>query len=287
MNQFTSMQLASVIDMPDYVLDKFHVFELRGMYYPDDNPELDCLLRSLSDKETSKQARRKLLEWLKSSPVDNAEGFGMLYCMLTCAARYSYPLYKQAGIDDAIFVATMKDFTRFTQESLSRFGRYRFDRDFWMYHHLCLSLFRLGTMEYEYAYDSSEIPEAFGVMTCMKLHIPSDATLSVQAVDRSLEIKDDFLSQHFPQRLSLPMTCESWMLEPSLAQILPEDSRILAFQRRFKLVGVEPSEDWREFIFNTNPLPVSELPERTTLQRNMKRYLLAGGSFGDGLGILH
>ncbi|NMN02007.1 hypothetical protein G1C94_0629 [Bifidobacterium sp. DSM 109963] len=286
MDRSATMQLAHEIAMPDYVLDKFHEFELRGMYCADENPELDSLLRSLSDQTTSKQAREELVEWLKSAPVDNTEGLGMLYCMLTCAAQYSHPLYAREGIGDSVFIETMRDFTRFTCESLSRFGRYRFDRDFWMYHHLCLALFRLGTLEYEYAYDLSDIPAAFGAAPCMKLHIPSDASLSAQDIDRSLELRDAFLGRHFAQWLALPTTCESWMLDPSLKRMLPENSKILAFQQRFTLVGVEPSEDWREFVFNTNPLPVADLPERTSLQRNMKRHLLAGGSVGDGLGIL-
>ena len=77
------------------------------------------------------------------------------------------------------------------------------------------------------------------------------------------------------------------MLSPALERLLPESSHILAFKARFRQTGVDAdAPDWREWVFDADPSPLTELPEHTSLQRAMKRFILRGGKIGVATGRL-
>ena len=89
------------------------------------------------------------------------------------------------------------------------------------------------------------------------------------------------------------MTCESWLLSPVLKDLLPPASRILRFQRAFDLTP--GTEDEREAVLQwvfrlTAPqqknVSLDALPENTSLQKSMKRFLLSGGVFTAASGPL-
>jgi GNAT-like C-terminal domain len=74
-------------------------------------------------------------------------------------------------------------------------------------------------------------------------------------------------------------TCTSWMLDEQLAEYLPSDSNILAFQRRFTLVpGARDNDDWiLRVVFGTeHPKELDALPQRTRLERAVVNHLRQG-----------
>ena len=91
----------------------------------------------------------------------------------------------------------------------------------------------------------------------------------------------------FPAYAGAEMFCCSWLLSPQLRELLPEQSRILAFQRSFSIAQVAvPSQGVVQWVFKNPSLPVADYPEDTSLQRRLKAYLLTGGIFHDGKGSL-
>ena len=280
-----TVELAHEIGMPAEVVDRLKRLERDGLRQACLDDDTDHVLEGLteaSDRERSWRMIRRLV-------APDPDGFAMLYCMLTAAARYTRRWYRQQGIGDDVFLDPMKAFTRFTCESLDRHGHYAFDRDFWTYRQLSLTLFRTGTLEYEHV-DGEQVPKvlrARPMPQAVSLHIPSDADMHEAVVDDSLCRWRSFEEMFRPQWLGLPLICESWLLSPQLRHLLPSDSRILAFQRRFEIVSCDwDSPDWREWVFDANPAPVEQLPENTALRKAMKRHLLAGGKIGVGIGVL-
>lgn len=77
-------------------------------------------------------------------------------------------------------------------------------------------------------------------------------------------------------------------LRKLLGELLPPGSRILAFQRRFDLTDTDARDmEYMRWIFRRDPgVPLADLPEDTTLQRNLKRRLLDGGGLRTGRGAL-
>lgn len=127
----------------------------------------------------------------------------------------------------------------------------------------------------------------------MEMHIPEGAELNLQSLERSLEIKDEFFGKYLPEWREIPVECHSWMLSPALQECLPPSSRLLWFQSMFDIFGTDPDSNfYLQFVFDLeyfqwcNGYDLTRLPEKTTLQRNLKKFVLNGGKPGMGLGFL-
>ena len=197
--------------------------------------------------------------------------------------------YEKRGIGREIFLATMAFMARFSGEALARRGRAEWTWGWWFPRQLALQEFRLGALEYEMTEGA-----AFGGKPSggnkrrIFLHIPADADLSDGAVDASLATARAFFSKYFPAFADAEYVCESWMLSPALSEIMPETSRVRRFSERFSVVfWEEDSPAFRDWIFpSAVTAPAEKLPEETSLQRAVKRHLLAGGKVGWAEGVL-
>ena len=113
----------------------------------------------------------------------------------------------------------------------------------------------------------------------LDLHIPPTGPLDPGAVDRSLAGARALFGRVFPDDDSEWSVCTSWLLDPQLADYLPDDSNIVRFQRRFH---VDP--DWSmpgddtivEFVFRCGATPVEDLDPRTTLERAVVDHIRTG-----------
>lgn len=220
----------------------------------------DELCARLCDPQGYDAAYGELTELLKG----DKDGFAMLKIMLR-AAEISHRKYRERGISEQVFTDTMGCFSRFVREYKVCFGHYGFDRGFWTGRQLSLSLFRLGTLEFE---------------TNGAVHIPSDADLSESALDESFALARTFLP-------TMRFCCDSWLLSPVLGELLPPDSRINRFRERFEIQSVDAKNDGYKFwVFQNATLSPEDFPENTSLQRAIKRHVLAGGDVGTAFGFL-
>lgn len=216
----------------------------------------------------------KGLDLLKQQLGEDPKGIRMLTCQLICALE-TRNRYQAAGISDSVFLATMDCFPRFVKEHRESFGFYGFDREWWTVRQLSGVLFRIGLLEYE-------LIEGF-----VSLHIPSGARLEPSAVAASVEAAREFIARYFPDWQEAPFICHSWLLSPTLRELLPVDSYILHFQSLFDITPTGLSDrDFLVWVFRNKDIPLSQLPENTSLQRKLKAHLLEGKSFQDARGIL-
>ena len=188
-------------------------------------------------------------------------------------------------IPEEIWMETMKCFPRFISEHRRSYGWDGFDRYGWTTRQIGAKLFRIGELEYELAEDEEGRKE-------IGLHIPSDAKLEAERMNASLKEADAFIRERFPEWAGAPKTCESWLLSPTLKDLLPEGSRILTFQDAFELKETYPEDDAAlEWVFyvaegQREGLDISRLPEDTSLQRKMKAMLMEGRKPGAAKGVL-
>lgn len=240
-----------------------------------DPEQTEPYLERMMEQDTAAEAYREL----KALLADDEEHWQMLYCQLECARR-QFERYRQKGIAKNVYADTMKCFTRFLKECEQKNGRMFFDRGWWTYRQVSMGLFRIGTLEYEFRERGEE--------RAVAVHIPSDADLSPEAVESSLQEAAVFFGTYYPAFEYDRYTCDSWLLSPVLRQLLPEGSNIVSFQERFRIEAVDQEE--REYIEWLFQVPADtaydRLPERTTLQRRAKELLLAGGTVGSAFGIM-
>lgn len=232
-------------------------------------------LERMMDRKTARQAYLQLKELLS---VD-AEHLKMLYCQLECARRL-LARYREMQIPENVFTETMKCFTRFIEECRVRTGRMFFDRGWWTYRQVSMSLFRIGTLEYELKEYNGE--------NVIALHIPSDADLSRESVDVSIGQAEQFFRTCYADYEYGKYTCGSWLLSPALRASLSQDSNILAFQDRFTVIEEDlEDKEFIEWLFQVSKdTDYRKLPERTSLQRNIKERLIRGEKVGSAFGII-
>ncbi|MBD5494234.1 MAG: DUF5596 domain-containing protein [Lachnospiraceae bacterium] len=207
------------------------------------------------------------------------ENIRMLTCMLKASADI-YDIYKAKGISDKIYFDTMKCYTRFINETFRITGRLYFDRYWWTTRQAGCHLFRIGELEYEIMHIDNDI--------IINLHIPSDADFSPHAVDNSLECSRIFFAEYYPEIADKKYCCHSWLLDSQLKEMLSEESNIINFQKRFEIYDKgEVDTEFIEWLYNTKATTdYKTLPENTTLQRNMKAYLISGGEIRNSYGWL-
>lgn len=231
--------------------------------------EIDDIAAGLNGEKTYSAAAAKLA---------GEDGFSQLKIMLVSALN-AEKIYQSMHIGHDVFIATMKCFSRFVREHKESYGEYGFDRAFWAGRQLSLLLFRLGELEFERAeYEGKK---------AISVHIPSDADLSRDKLDESFAQAKAFFKKYFPDYANVKYFCYSWLMSPSLKKLLPENSKILSFQSRFEIVKQdEDSLGYVQWVFKNRNLAVKDYPENTSLQKNMKKYILSGGKIGEALGIM-
>lgn len=259
-------RLYELLDIPGEVRDRLNEYgDNRKRALPDDIYG-KLFLRSEWD-----QGVKELQAFL----AEDTDGIHILWEQLNIVGNYSYDEYVRRGIGMDVFVATMRFCTRFLQEYHTNYGKYKYVQAWWFPRQMSLKEFRIGALEYEFvdAVDNAQREIA--------VHIPSDADMGRESVQKSLQEFEIFRDTFFPEWRGIQFTCETWMLMPMLQEILKPDSNIIAFQNLFEIDSIDSDATWyMEWIYPGYEKIDDCLPERTLLQRELKKYLLAGNKFG-------
>lgn len=203
---------------------------------------------------------------------DDPQGMKILTIYLHCITD-TYERYIRKGIPEKIFFDTMGFIPRFLNSHKQAWGIYAFTWAWWMPRQISMNEFRIGELEYEFSDDNGTKK--------IWIHIPSDAKL-----DKS-NIKEiyPFLEKFYPEYVNAQIACDSWLLSPALKNLLPQDSNILIFQEQFNVTHTDWESPWfMGWIWTRNDIPINQLPENTTLQRNVKKHLISGGKIGSAYG---
>ena len=133
--------LYQILELPADVVEQLNKYETeRTFRLP---TELQKRLLSRTDWDEAVKELQGLLE-------EDTHGFKLLYEMLDLVCTYSYPKYKEIGISDEIFVATMKFITRFLEWHKTYHGEYKFIQGPWFPREMSCIEFRVGALEYEF-----------------------------------------------------------------------------------------------------------------------------------------
>lgn len=249
---------------------------------------VDALTRSDSAEGAWKQVTEFVPNWQED------DGMALL-AATTAAACLTRRRYRELGIEDRIFLNTMKCIPRFLYESRELYGRWVYDRGFWTWRQTGCLLFHLGTLEFEYRKleDIEPVPEGLRVGDpVISVHIPSDAHLNREALDDSYRRAEKFFSagtiNPWSEQPPRAILCESWLLAPTLDLLLPETSGIRIFSSYYTRYHEQTDSNafYRWLYQLPSSVPYRDLPERTSLQRSLKKHLLSGGHMGMARGRL-
>lgn len=258
-----NIELYKKLNFPDEVIEKLSEY---GQSRIGDLPE------NLIQRLLSRTQWEDAIGELKTCLGDDPDGLKILWEQLNIVCSYSYGVYVRLGISEDIFIETMKFCTRFLNEYYTQSGTYKYIWAWWFPRQMSVLEFRIGVLEYEFI-DGTEKEIA--------VHIPSDADMCEESIKESLLRFQEFRNKFFPEWEKVKLTCDSWMIMPELETFLGENSKIVKFQKLFTIDNIDREAIWyMGWIFPGYETIDDKLPERTTLQRELKNYLLNGNKFG-------
>lgn len=279
MNKEEILVMANRLRLPEAVLAPLAA---AANTLPDELP-----IGQLAEPETAAVAWQAITAQIPDWREDN--GMAQLAVMLAVSCR-TEERYRQRGIPEEVFLPTMDCFRRFLEETKARTGQWSFDRGFWTWRQTGGLLFRLGTLEFEYRKaGTGPRPEGLEAESpVLSVHIPSDAILKREELDRSYRMAHRFFSREMLFSFGVPKAtiCSSWLLTPALDGLLSENSGIRCFAGDYRIYNMdEEDQEFYEWLFGGYK-PLGELPEHTSLQRAVKARLTAGGRLGMARGVL-
>ena len=213
-----------------------------------------------------------------------------LWMILLClAAEKARPCYKT----EEIYWNTFCDLRYKAQECFDVYGIWGTFVAHWYPIFYNGSIVKLGRMEYQVkAAPFKESKTVLGITVnpgdpIIALHIPT----SFEPFDEAarLESYRNAWEYFCPDGAPLACLCGSWLLYEGYESVFAPGSNIANFRNEFHMIKHSLSDvfgnSWRVFgAQHTNP--IADLPEKTSLQRAFKQYMMNGGSHGSGTGVL-
>ena len=203
---------------------------------------------------------------------------------LACRVKKKYDM---AGIDEKIYYDTMSDIKIWSDKcregGLENYG--------WLKNHVSFELFRLGRLQFQ-LYECknktllyNKLPFTYGDRL-IYVHIPEGEKLSAEKCEDSFCRAKDFFGRYFPGYKYEYYFCESWLLFEGNVEFMSYDCNIVRFMSFFDICySVKIDEQAVERIFGKRELFKKNYPEKTSLQKSAKQYMLSGGRMGIGVGI--
>ncbi len=120
----------------------------------------------------------------------------------------------------------------------------------------------------------------------LSVHIPSGADISKETCERNYAMALEFFAKYYPECDIKAIICHSWLMDPELGTFLPENSNILSFQSYFNVVPTKSAgEEVMTFVFGKRPENLEDLPENTTLTKNLKKRYLENNPIYAHIGV--
>lgn len=192
--------------------------------------------------------------------------------------------YAGKGLPHDVFLATMNDIVRWSSLFYQATGKLGLIELSWTSLHHKLQIFELGRLQFNFCkLTSSPISELnAGVGTpCIGTHIPAAGPLKTEDALASFRAADAFFPKYFPEYSYDFYTCQSWLLDPDLADIIGKDSNIVRFAGLFCPFGSQPSNICLRYLFtaDTDEHNVAARTPVSRLAAAAKERVLAGGTF--------
>lgn len=155
----------------------------------------------------------------------------------------------------------------------------RLSQALWGIYFIKIRLIEVGRLQYEYCNNKKE--------RYIKIHIPKGDKLDHNEVINSIKDSKKEIEKYFKIK-NYEYYCESWLLSKEITKLLDNNSNILKFQKLFEITeGKNAIKDILNFVYGLqNMKNLKELPENTSLQKNIKELLLKEKEIYIGIGKL-
>lgn len=208
-----------------------------------------------------------------------------------CYTRRLRGYYKEAGIDDDIFLASVLDLRYKLDECKCVYDIVGSFVAKWFSGFFNLTRFALGRLQFELVdfggeYEKDGVKLAHDTKV-INVHIPRTGTrLECESTQESYRLAKEFFAPKLGDRIIF--VCSSWLLFPRHRQMLKPYSNLLSFMNDYDLVASGEYSNYNEIwrLFDTMyDGDVSHLPADSSLRRKYIDLITRGEKTGWGKGV--
>lgn len=200
--------------------------------------------------------------------------FALMLPFFACVSEFCNDAIKR-GVDKEILSTTLKAVDMYISTSEKRLGIPGTSiYHGWLTRYAMGRIFRIGQFQFEVCnYDGNDL---------ISVHIPRGTVLDVRENLVNFREALDFLKKYYSEYDFKAFWCSSWLINPHLEKIMGRATNITRFGDMF----IRYKETQEEGVYSnvygmSKPDNLDELPEETSLQRNIKNHLKDGNSFKD------
>lgn len=121
----------------------------------------------------------------------------------------------------------------------------------------------------------------------ISVHIPADGPLDYELSEKSYRDTINIVKEHYPEYDIKAFTCWSWLLAKEIKTIMGRDTNITRFADKYYTYPTQSNGSSVYYsLFNTSDCAKpSELPERTSMHKLVKKYLEEGNYLYERAGV--
>ncbi|MGB5822806.1 MAG: acyltransferase domain-containing protein [Proteocatella sp.] len=228
------------------------------------------------------------------NPYDSYEDkdkyYQMMYVESKRRAEETLAKYKLEEISEQIYYDTMSDIDVWAEAYKKTNGHYGIKEVKWIEKSLEMKVFKLGRLQFELleGEPAQQIIQESGLggeLLVLDTHIQSGAPLEEGQCEKSYNMAAEFYSERGYKFSDILFTCDSWLLNPKLKNMLDPGSNIIGFQNKYTIISEKPlNRQMEERVFGELKYNPVYYQEKNSLQKNLKKALLKGEKLGTARG---
>lgn len=198
--------------------------------------------------------------------------------------------YKERGIGEDILFDTLSDILVWVNTYKSIYKKLGLEECDWLKVHLSFNLFKLGRLQFRMGTFKEDYPKINAKLgdNVMEIHIPETGKLDIEDCIKSIERAKGFFAKYFPEFNYEYFSCNSWLLDRGLLEMLNEQSNILKFSSLFEYLSQVESDGALRYIFRWDATRenLDKFEAKSTLAKKAKEKVINGGKFYRGFGVI-
>ena len=199
--------------------------------------------------------------------------------------------YENEGIAEEIYVETMTDLDVWGEAYKREYGVLGIKEYKWIEKSLDMKIFKLGRLQFEPVEDQEveDFIQEWGFseeILVLNTHIQAGQALDFDLCQKSYKQAVDFFKTREGQNKKIVFVCDSWLLNPKLANLLGADTNIAKFQKQYQILSENLNNHQIEKrLFQQVEADPKRYKATTSLQKHVKDCLMKGEQFGSCKGV--
>ena len=198
--------------------------------------------------------------------------------------------YEDKKIPEEIMKETLKDMVLWTEIWSELKESLYLGEIEWLSNHLKMKLFRLGRLQFKMGSAEHDVPEKNLRQgdNVIEIHIPAGETLETEKCRESINLAKEFFAKYFPEFEYRHFTCDSWLMDETLKELLPEKSNIVGFMNMFDRFHKEKNDAILRYVFkwDTTRQNLENAEPTSSLAVKVKGHIKNGKDFYTAYGVI-